>query len=107
VVTRTSDAHPGRVSLIEWAATAIHLYDANSGRWQQGAETAASSHCLGEICRDEMIAAALADHHLKRSLGYSSVPPGRKVGRELRVGKARPRESRRKVVVELERDPRC
>src|SRR5882672_11705153 len=37
------DAHPGRVSVIEWAGTATHPFDANSGRWQQGAETAASS----------------------------------------------------------------
>ena len=34
----------GRVSLIEWAGTVTHRFDANSGRWQQGAETAASSH---------------------------------------------------------------
>jgi hypothetical protein len=35
------DAHPGRVSLIEWGGTVTHPFDANSGRWQQGAETAA------------------------------------------------------------------
>src|SRR3979409_422934 len=38
------DAHPGRVSLMEWAGTVTHSFDANSGRWQHGAETAASSH---------------------------------------------------------------
>src|SRR6185437_11674472 len=37
------DTHPGRVSLIGWAGTVTHPLDANSGRWQQGAETAASS----------------------------------------------------------------
>src|SRR6266704_489471 len=37
------DAHPGRVSLIEWAGTVTRPFDANSGRWQQGAETAAAS----------------------------------------------------------------
>ena len=30
------------VSLIGWAGTVTHPFDANSGRWQQGAETAAS-----------------------------------------------------------------
>src|ERR1700730_13150214 len=30
------DAHPGRVSLIGWAGTLTHPFDANSGRWQQG-----------------------------------------------------------------------
>ena len=38
------DAHPGRVSLIEWADTVTHPFDASSGPGQQGAETAASSH---------------------------------------------------------------
>jgi hypothetical protein len=38
------DAHPGRVSLIGWAGTVTPPFDVNSGRWQQGAETAASSH---------------------------------------------------------------
>jgi hypothetical protein len=38
------DAHPGRVSLIGWTGTVTPPFDANSGRWQQGAETAASSH---------------------------------------------------------------
>jgi hypothetical protein len=38
------DAHPGRVSLIGWAGTVTPPFGVNSGRWQQGAETAASSH---------------------------------------------------------------
>jgi hypothetical protein len=33
-----------RQSLIEWVGTVTHPFDANSGRWQQSAETAASSH---------------------------------------------------------------
>jgi hypothetical protein len=61
------DAQPDRVSLIEWAGIVMHP----NGRWFRPlAARRLPLHRidLGEICRDQMIAAALAGHHLKTTV---------------------------------------
>jgi hypothetical protein len=62
------DAHPGRVRLIEWIGTVTNPIDANSAVGSKVQKLPLRRIDLGEICPDEVIAAALASHHLKTTV---------------------------------------
>ena len=62
------DPHPGRVSLIEWAGTVTHPLTLIPAVGSKAQKLPLHRIDLGEICRDEVIAAALAGHHLKTTV---------------------------------------